>query len=115
MSTRSRTKTGTNLLVVALLSAVLPGCVFRIDIQQGNVLEQENIEQVAVGMSRSAVQFLLGTPLVEDSFHRDRWDYAYYLQRGRSRQVSQAWMVVYFEGDRVVRIDRDVQLEPARR
>ncbi len=98
-----------------MLCVALTGCVFRIDIQQGNVLEEENIEQVAVGMTRSAVRFLLGTPMVEDSFHQDRWDYAYYLRLGRSRNVSRAWLVIYFEGDRVVRIDRDVQLEPARR
>ena len=89
--------------------------MFRIDIQQGNLLEQENIEQVAIGMSRSAVQFLLGTPMVEDSFHQDRWDYTYYLRRGRSRDILRAWMVVYFEGDRVVRIDRDLELDPTLR
>ena len=91
----------------------LPGCVYRIDIQQGNVLEEEDINQVEVGMSRSAVQFLLGTPMIADSFHEERWDYAYYLKRGRSKDIDRRWIVVYFDGDEVVRLDRDLTLEPS--
>lgn len=87
-------------------------CVYRIDIQQGNVLEEEAIDQVEVGMSRSAVQFLLGTPMVADSFHQQRWDYPYYLRRGRSRDAVRRWLVVYFEGDQVVRLERDLEMQP---
>jgi outer membrane protein assembly factor BamE len=96
-----------------LAAFALTACVYRIDIQQGNLLEDDDIGQVEVGMSRSQVQFLLGTPMIADSFHRDRWDYAYYLRRGRSREVEQRWLVVYFESDRVTRIERDVALQPA--
>ena len=99
-----------SLLIAAL---TLTACVYRIDIQQGNLLDDEDIGQVEVGMTRSQVQFLLGTPMVSDSFHRDRWDYAYYLQRGRSSERTQRWVIVYFENDRVTRIDRDVELQPA--
>ena len=63
-------------------------------------------------MTRSQVQFLLGTPMISDSFHRDRWDYAYYLTRGRSPNVERRWVVVYFENDRVSRVERDVPLQP---
>ena len=98
-----------------ILLAALAGsaCVYRIDIQQGNLLEDSAIGQIEVGMTRSQVQFLLGTPMVADSFHRDRWDYAYYLRRGRSPDPEQRWLVVYFENDRVARIERDVALDPA--
>ena len=99
-----------SLILAALL---LAGCVYRIDIQQGNLLNDDDVVQVEVGMSRSQVQFLLGTPMVADSFHRDRWDYAYYLRRGRSREVEQRWLVVYFESDRVTKVERDVTLQPA--
>jgi outer membrane protein assembly factor BamE len=51
--------------------------------------------------------------MIADSFHRDRWDYAYYLRHGRSRDVEQRWLVVYFESDRVTKIERDVPLQPA--
>jgi outer membrane protein assembly factor BamE len=98
-----------SLVIVAL---ALTACVYRIDIQQGNLLDDEDIVQVEVGMTRSQVQFLLGTPMVADSFHRNRWDYAYYLRRGRSPDVAQRWVVVHFENDRVSRIDRDLALQP---
>jgi outer membrane protein assembly factor BamE len=98
---------------VALAVLTLTACVYRIDIQQGNLLDDEDISQVDVGMTRSQVQFLLGTPMVSDSFHRDRWDYAYYLRRGRSPDRVQRWVVVHFENDRVTRIDRDVELQPS--
>ena len=101
------------LITIVLATLSLAACIYRIDIQQGNLLDQSDIEQVEVGMTRSQVQFLLGTPMVVDSFHRNRWDYAYYLQRGRSRDVDRRWIVVYFEDDRVARIERDLNLAPA--
>jgi outer membrane protein assembly factor BamE len=100
-------------LLIAAGSLAVSGCVYRIDIQQGNYLEQDDIDQVEVGMSRSAVQFLLGTPLVADSFHQGRWDYPYYLKIGRSRDIQKRWIVVYFEDDRVTRIERDLELAPS--
>ena len=88
-------------------------CVYRIDIQQGNLLEASTIDQVELGMTRSQVQFLLGTPMISDSFHQDRWDYTYYFRRGRSRNVERQWFIVFFEGDQVVRMERDPSLFPA--
>lgn len=98
---------------IAVLAVLATACVYRIDIQQGNLLEEDAIEQVQVGMTRSQVQFLLGTPMVDDAFHRDRWDYPYYFRQGRSRDIDRRWFVVYFEGDRVVRVDRNATLDPA--
>ena len=101
------------MLTLGLVALTATACVYRIDIQQGNLLDDEDIAQVEVGMTRSQVQFLLGTPMVSDSFHRDRWDYAYYLRQGRSRDVKRRWVVVYFAEDRVARIERDLALEPS--
>jgi outer membrane protein assembly factor BamE len=98
--------------LTAICALALSACVYRIDIQQGNLLDDADINQVDVGMTRSQVQFLLGTPMIADSFHRDRWDYAYYYRRGRSDEVDQRWIVVYFENDRVSRIERDVAMQP---
>ncbi|HEY8521701.1 MAG TPA: outer membrane protein assembly factor BamE [Gammaproteobacteria bacterium] len=95
------------------VSTVLAACVYRIDIQQGNLLDDEAIDQVQVGMTRSQVQFLLGTPTIADAFHRERWDYPYYLKRGRSKEVVRRWVIVYFENDRVARVERDVTLAPS--
>jgi outer membrane protein assembly factor BamE len=99
-------------MAVILTTLCLAACVYRIDIQQGNLLEDEDISQVEVGMTRSQVQFLLGTPMVSDAFHRDRWDYAYYFRQGRSREVQQRWLIVYFDNERVARVERDVALQP---
>lgn len=103
---------GLRSIFLALAALTLSACVFRIDIQQGNLLDDDDINQVDVGMTRSQVQFLLGTPMVADSFHRDRWDYAYYYRRGRSQDLLKRWVVVYFENDRVARIERDLELQP---
>ena len=101
------------VLAAALIAA--GACVYRIDIQQGNLLEEDVIEQVELGMTRSQVQFLLGTPMISDSFHQDRWDYTYYFRRGRSRDIDQRWLIVFFEEDEVVRIDRDPAVFPVGR
>ena len=99
--------------LVLLLPLALAACVYRVDVQQGNLLKDKDVLQVEVGMTRSQVQFLLGTPMVADSFHRDRWDYAYYLRKGRSPDIQRRWIVVYFESDRVSKIDRELALKPS--
>ncbi len=93
------------LLATAVL-AVAPGCVYRPNIQQGNLLRMEDVDQVNVGMTRSQVRYLLGTPMVADPFQPERWDYIYTLQRGHERKVERAYFVVFFEGDRVARLDK---------
>ncbi len=90
----------------------LNACIYRIDIQQGNLLEEDLIDQIEVGMTRSQVQFLLGSPMIEDSFHPDRWDYTYYFQQGRSREIKQRWFVIYFQENRVVNLNKDAIIEP---
>ena len=98
---------------LAALSMLLCACVFRIDVQQGNLLEEDVVEQVEVGMTRSQVQFLLGTPMISDAFHDDRWDYAYYFKAGRSKDVERRWLIVFFREDRVVRLDQNVVVNPS--
>jgi len=100
------------LLLAAVVAMPITGCVYRIDVQQGNLLEDPDIEAVKIGMTRSQVRFLLGTPAVADSFHEDRWDYIYYLRKGRRRAVDRAWLIVFFDGDRVREVQRDVPVEP---
>lgn len=98
------------LVGIALL---LGACVYRVDVQQGNLLEDSDIDAVQVGMTRSQVRFLLGTPVIADTFHRDRWDYIYYFRKGRKRKAERSWMIVYFDGDRVSRILKDVPVQPS--
>lgn len=93
------------LIAAVIAAAAAAGCVYRMDIQQGNLLDAEQVEQVEVGMTRSQVRFLLGTPMVIDSFESERWDYVYSLRRGHSRKIVRHHLVVWFEGDKVVRIE----------
>jgi len=94
---------GAALLAVALLG----GCVYRMDIQQGNYLEGKTVDRLEVGMTRTQVRYLLGTPMVPAIFDRDRWDYVYYFQHGRLRRPAQRHLVVYFKNDKVTRFERD--------
>ena len=98
------------LCVTCLLAGALQGCVYRVDIQQGNLLDVEQVDQVEVGMTRSQVRFLLGTPMVIDSFDADRWDYVYSLRRGHSREVTRRHLVVWFDGDKVARVEEPIPL-----
>ncbi|MEX1994918.1 MAG: outer membrane protein assembly factor BamE [Steroidobacteraceae bacterium] len=95
---------------VILLALASTACVYRMDVQQGNLLDPEQVDQVEVGMTRSQVRFLLGTPMVIDSFNPDRWDYIYSLRRGHERKVSRHHLVVWFEGDKVARIEQPIPL-----
>lgn len=90
--------------------ALTAGCVYRLDVQQGNLLEQKDIEAIQPGMTRNQVRFLLGTPVAADVFRTDRWDYMYYLKPGKSRKSTQRWIIVWFDGDTVRQVDRDVPL-----
>jgi outer membrane protein assembly factor BamE len=102
-------------LVLALLAAttLLGACVYRPDIQQGNLLTIKDIDQVTVGMTRSQVRFLLGTPVAGTGFRQDRWDYMYYLKPGKSRKTTQRWIIVWFDGDTVREVNRDVPIGQA--
>jgi outer membrane protein assembly factor BamE len=93
--------------------SIIGACVFRVDVQQGNLLEDHDIDAVQRGMTRSQVRFLLGTPVVEDPFHHDRWDYIYYFRKGRSRTADRRWLIVYFDDDRVREIQVDVPINPS--
>lgn len=101
---------------VALLSAVsLSGCsylkfpgVYRIAVQQGNIIDQKKVDQLKTGMTKRQVQFVMGSALVNDAFNQDRWDYIYQLRRGdetlRSRRFT-----VYFDNDVLVRFEGDFE------
>jgi outer membrane protein assembly factor BamE len=100
-------------LVGLALGALASGCVYRINIQQGNFLDQTAVDQVKPGMTRSQIRYLLGTPMVADSFNKERWDYIYYLKKGRSRHVDSRRVTVYFDGDKVTKLDKPTDAEAA--
>lgn len=104
------------IILIAVLFAALSstsGCVYRASISQGNLIEQKDLDQVEVGMTRNQVRFLLGTPMVDDPFHNGRWDYVYYLRVGRKDATFKRWISIFFEDDVVSEIRRDQTLDPS--
>lgn len=91
------------LLACALLTSA---CVHKLSIQQGNYLEDKQVEKVEEGMSRDQVKFLLGTPVANDPFGNDRWDYVYYFRNGRTGQTVRKQVIVFFADDKVSRIEK---------
>jgi outer membrane protein assembly factor BamE len=94
-------------LATVTVACGLDGCVYRMDIQQGNFLEGKTVDQLQVGMTRTQVRYLLGTPMVPDLFDKDRWDYLYYFRHGHLRAIKQRHLAVYFKEDKVMRFERD--------
>jgi len=96
------------LFAVALL---LAGCgwlaPYRIDIQQGNFVSQEMVAQVKRGMTKDQVRFVLGTPLVTDIFHAERWDYVYQLDRP-GQPLVQRRLAVFFADGKLDRLEGDI-------
>ena len=93
-------------LAMLICAVTLGGCVYRMDVQQGNYLEGKAVDQLQVGMTRTQVRYLLGTPLVPDVFEKDRWDYLYYFRHGRRRPEDPRRLVVYFKDDKVTHFER---------
>jgi outer membrane protein assembly factor BamE len=87
--------------------ALLAGCVHRIDIQQGNYVTQDVAGKVKEGMTKAQVKQALGTPLLSDVFHADRWDYYYSNARGRSAAERKRFSV-FFKDDKVVSFEGTV-------
>lgn len=103
------------LLIVAFLllaCSYVPTLPYKIDIQQGNVVTQEMVEKLKPGMTRSQVRFVLGTPLITDVFHGNRWDYFYYLAP-RGSLSEKRKLTVIFDGDRLSHIEGDFSLSPS--
>jgi len=99
---------------VCLLAVLLAsGCirVYRIDVQQGNDLTPKQVEALEVGMNRQQVRALLGTPLVDDPFRQDRWDYFYTFKGGREKEVARRRISLFFDGETLARIEGDLEEE----
>jgi len=84
---------------------------YRMNIQQGNYLEAEDVDQIEVGMTQSQVRFLIGTPMVADPFNQARWDYVFFFKVGRTREEISSRLTIWFEDERVARIDRPDSLD----
>jgi outer membrane protein assembly factor BamE len=102
------------LTVATIVAVLVSGCagfgVHRIDIQQGNLVTQEQLAKVKTGMSRNDVKSLLGTPLLQDVFHANRWDYYFSNEQGTKygpfgREQQKYQVTIFFEAEKVAKID----------
>jgi len=92
--------------------SVASGCVYRATVSQGNLIKQEDLDQVEVGMTQKQVRFLLGTPMIDDPFSRNRWDYVYYLKIGRGDAGQKRWVSIFFAEEMVSEIRKEQELAP---
>lgn len=86
--------------------------MYRADVQQGNVIDQDAVNRLQPGMTRSQVRFVMGTPMIKDVFHENRWDYVYRLREGGG-DVKEERLTIFFENDRLARIVGDYRPDPA--
>ena len=102
----------TIVIIMAIALAVGSGCVYRANIAQGNLIKEEDLAKLEIGMTKNQVRFLLGTPMIDDPFNKQRWDYVYFLKVGRRDAQFKRWVSVFFEGDVVREIRKDQELAP---
>lgn len=92
------------LALLLSLMIILGGCVYKQDIHQGNVLEAAQIEQLEIGMSKTDVIALLGSPQLTDPFHTHRWDYYSSSKTNNQREKTKSVVTLLFEQDSLAEI-----------
>jgi len=102
-------------VIMILASLIVQGCttianhfpgVYTLDIQQGNIIDQDMVDQLRPDMNKRQVVFIMGTPMLVDVFHPSRWDYIYSNQPGGEPRVEKR-LTLFFEGDNLVGVQGD--------
>ena len=100
------------ILLACIGFGLSSGCVYRANISQGNLIKTEDLDQIEIGMTKNQIRFLLGTPMIDDPFTKNRWDYIYYLKIGRGDAAQKRWISIFFEEEIVSEIRNDQELAP---
>jgi len=101
----------TSIIAIALSLSACSSWVYRIDIPQGNYLEQKNIDKIQVGMTKEQVKFVLGSPVMIDAFDKDTWNYVYRFKSGRSKKLDvHKSFIIKFEDDKLVSAGGDFEM-----
>jgi outer membrane protein assembly factor BamE len=120
------------LILLVILAVVASGCardkkddeyrssvlsdlpfVYKMTVQQGNIVTEEMVDQLELGQTKSQVRYLLGTPLLADMFHTNRWDYTYTIRRGHA-PMQMTRLTLFFEDDALTRIESPMRPDPNR-
>ncbi|OUS25400.1 hypothetical protein A9Q98_12595 [Thalassotalea sp. 42_200_T64] len=98
-------------IILSLALCLATGCVYKIDIPQGNYLEQKQIDKLQVGMSKEQVKFVLGNPVVKDSFNSNTWYYVYEFISGKDEAFNKRKkLVLSFEADKLTKAEGDFEV-----
>ena len=100
----------TVLLSFLFISACSIPQVYKLTVQQGNIVTQEMVDELKVGMTKRQVAYVMGTPLIRSPFQQNRWDYLYPLER-RDKIVKDYQVTVFFEGDLYTHFEGEVPQE----
>ena len=101
----------TTIITIALSLSACSSWVYRIDIPQGNYLEQKSIDKIQIGMTKEQVNFILGSPVVVDTFDKNTWNYVYRFKSGRSEKLDmQKSFTIKFEDDKLISANGDFKL-----
>lgn len=101
----------TTIIAIALSVSACSSWVYRIDIPQGNYLEQKSIDKIQIGMTKEQVKFILGSPVVVDTFDNDTWNYVYRFKSGTSKKLDkQKVFTIKFEDDKLISAEGDFEL-----
>jgi len=92
------------LIAILLISIAASGCVYKIDVQQGNYITQDLVDKLQPGMTKAEVKGLLGTPLLADAFHADRWDY-YFSNKPHRMPLETARVSITFKDEKLVSVE----------
>ncbi len=105
--------------IIFIILAAISACsslefpwAYKVNIPQGNYIEHEMVEQLKVGMSKRQVRYVMGSPLVEDTFNTDRWDYYFSVRKG-NKMLKEQHFTVHFEDEKLTRWEGTY--EPARK
>lgn len=107
-----------SLLAICGLISLVTGCAYfkfpgvhKYDIQQGNIITQEMIDQLKPGMTRRQVRYVLGSPMVQDSFDNNRWDYYYRINKANG-DIKEERLIIHFNGDTLSHFEGDFKPSP---
>jgi len=101
----------TSIITIALSLSACSSWVYRIDIPQGNYIEQKSIDKIQIGMTKEQVKFILGSPVLVDTFDNDTWNYVYRFKSGKSKKLdTQKNFTIEFKDDELISADGDFEL-----
>ena len=96
------------LLLTGLLIITSQACVYRMDIPQGNQVEQKKLDQLKIGMTKSQVEFLLGSAAINDQYHANQAHYLYYFYNGKERTTELKTMILTYKDNTLIDIDGEL-------